>query len=70
MMTPKKILIIGGCVLVIGAIGGMLNPKLAPQPKTQKQEAIQVGVKAGIGDTESRWDSGGARISRPGEHPR
>ena len=56
MMTPKKILIIGGCVLVIGAIGGMLNPKLAPQPKTQKQEAIQVGVKAGIGDTESRWE--------------
>lgn len=55
-MTPKKILIIGGCVLVIGAIGGMLNPKLAPQPKTQKQEAIQVGVKAGIGDTESRWE--------------
>ena len=42
--------------MVIGAIGGMLNPKLAPQPKTQKQEAIQVGVKAGIGDTESRWE--------------
>lgn len=51
-MNKKKLFIIAGCVLVFGGIGSMFGVKPSA-PKAPKP--LEVGVKAGIGDSESRW---------------
>lgn len=62
-MNKKKLMIIGACVLVFGAIGSMMSQKPATPPAPK---AVEVGVKAGIGDTLSRWEKDYGKLSGNG----